>query len=703
MFIRLIFKITLCLIGLASESFGQSLSIETLTSYPLPAALTSASQGAKIALAINEQGKRNVYVGEGPSFTLRKLTAYTMDNGDEISGITLTSDGKRVVYVKGGDHGAFDESEPRNPASMPIEPKVQIWSIPFSGGKTVCLGDGDYPVISPDGKQVAFERQGQIWTVPTDGSQAAKRLFFAKGRNGSPQWSPDGKMLAFVSNRGDHALIGLYRNLETPIQWLAPDFAKDSSPRWSPDGKSIVFVRTAASGGAPDSLTVQHPNPWSIWKVSIADGQSNCLWSSPKTLEGSIPITHGGFNLHWAAQNRIVFLSYQDGWPHLYSIPDTGGDAVLLTPGNFMVEYVQLSHDGHWLLFSANTGPDPDDMDRRHIFRVPVDQATMESLTSGAGIEAYPVLTGDGKQVAFIHSSISRPPMPAIMPFTPDGKIQLLGKDLLPPTLAEAQLVTPKRVEWKAPDGEMVYGQLFEPANQTEKHPAVVFVHGGPSRQMLMGWHYSDYYANTYALNQYLVSRGFTVLAVNYRLGIGYGYHFQRPKSAGRFGAAEYQDVKAAGEWLAKQSLVDPKRIGIYGGSYGGYLTALALGKDSGLFAAGVDIHGVHNYIERIATNMPEPAPDIDRAVRLAKASSPVSYVDTWSSPTLFIHGDDDGNVDFHQSVDLIGRLKQKQAPIETLMVPDETHHWLRYHNQVMVDKATAEFLERKLTALKNQ
>ncbi len=104
------------------------------------------------------------------------------------------------------------------------------------------------------------------------------------------------------------------------------------------------------------------------------------------------------------------------------------------------------------------------------------------------------------------------------------------------------------------------------------RKPAVVFAHGGPPRQMLLGWHYRFYYANSYALNQYLASRGFVVLSVNFRLGIGYGYDFHQPRDGGIRGASEYQDVLAAGKYLQARADVDPARVGIWGGSYGGYL-----------------------------------------------------------------------------------------------------------------------------------
>lgn len=688
-----------CLLGWQSIS-AQQPTLEQLTAYPFPSELSTAATGSRMALAINEQGRRNLYVAEGPTFELRKLTAYDEDLGDEITSVQLSPDGQWIVYVKGGDHGGSNASTPRNPASLPMATKVQVWSIPFAGGEPNLLADGDYPVVSPIGDRVAFTRQGQVWVCPIDGSGKPEQLFHARGSNGSIQWSPDGKALAFVSSRGGHSLIGVFHNQDIPIQWIAPDYARDGSPRWSPDGKRIVFVRRDAAGGALDSLLGPVKNPWSIWVADVEDGAANLIWQSPNTPEGAVPTTHGGTNLHWAAKNRIAFLSYHDGWPHLYSISADGGDALLLTAGNFMVEHITPSPDGNWLLASANTGLDTDDIDRRHLIRVPVDKPDMEVITPGLGIETFPALTGDGQHLVFFSATAIRPALPAVLPW-PDaaGSIRLLGEQLIPSALASAPLVTPKRVEFKAPDGMTVYGQLFEPEGGAAEKPAIVFIHGGPQRQMLLGWHYGDYYANTYALNQYLASRGFIVLSVNFRLGIGYGFDFHKPLFAGRYGASEYQDVKAAGEWLAAQPQVDANRIGVYGGSYGGYLTALALGKDSDLFAVGVDIHGVHNYIGRIPPVSAEPAPDAEKAIELAKESSPVSYVDTWRSPVLFIHGDDDANVNFEQTTDLLNRVKQKGVPYEAMMIPDETHHWMLYKNQVRVGQAVADFLEKYLKA----
>lgn len=683
-----------CLIFI-SQAEGQTFSLADVTSYPFSSELTTSSTGSRIAFAVNEKGKRNVYVAEGPAFKIRKLTSRDQDEGIELSSLCLSPDGKWVVYVTGADHGAFDESKPRNPSSAAAAPVVQIWSVSFDGGDPVCIAEGDFPVISPGSDKVAFIRNSQVWEASLDGKTPARQMFYARGSIHSLQWSPSGKELAFVASRKDHAFIGIFRDRQQSIQWLSPDFAIDHSPRWSVDGNSVAFIRTPGRGGAPDSLLSRKHASWSIWRADIAEGKGSLVWKAPETLRGSEP---RNAYLNWAGKDRISFVSAHDGWHHLYSVGLSGGKEMLLTPGDFMVEQVRLSPDKNWLLFSTNAGGDKGDIDRRHIGRVKVDVAGVELLTPGKGIEERPVMTGDGTSVVMITSTTSRPPLPAVLSLASKDKgYRLLAGELLPANFPGAKLVVPKQVIFKSPDHLDIHGQLFMPATKKGKRPAVVFVHGGPRRQILLGWNTGDYYANTYAINQYLANQGFIVLTVNYRLGIGYGYDFYNPAHAGRAGASEYQDVKAAGAYLASLDEVDASRIGIYGGSYGGFLTALALGKDSELFAAGVDIHGVHNFMERIPMERGEQAPDFEQAQQVFRESSPVAWVDKWTSPVLIIHGDDDGNVDFQESIDLVRRLEKKKVDFETLVIPDETHHWMKYSNTLKVNSAIAEFLIRKL------
>jgi dipeptidyl aminopeptidase/acylaminoacyl peptidase len=210
------------------------------------------------------------------------------------------------------------------------------------------------------------------------------------------------------------------------------------------------------------------------------------------------------------------------------------------------------------------------------------------------------------------------------------------------------------------------------------------------------------YYSNAYAVNQYLAAHGFVVLSVNYRLGIGYGREYHQPDHAGPFGASEYQDVVAGARFLQTLPGVDPQRIGIWGGSYGGLLTALALARNSDLFKAGVDFHGVHDWSRLLSEFVQGKAEgrfekgDLEQATRVAWESSPDSSVDSWKSPVLLIQGDDDRNVSFQQTVDLAQRLRAHDVSFEELVIPNEIHGFLRHDSWLRADGAAAEYLARQ-------
>jgi dipeptidyl aminopeptidase/acylaminoacyl peptidase len=191
------------------------------------------------------------------------------------------------------------------------------------------------------------------------------------------------------------------------------------------------------------------------------------------------------------------------------------------------------------------------------------------------------------------------------------------------------------------------------------------------------------------------------VLSVNYRLGVMYGRAFRQPLNSSWRGSAEYKDVVAGAKYLQGLSYVDSKRIGIWGGSYGGLLTALALSRNSDIFAAGVDFHGVHDWsviLDR-RQNSDEEAPDYKEAMKLAYDSSPVAAVEKWKSPVLLIHGDDDRNVPFQQTTDLAQRLRKQNVDFEEIIFPDEIHDFLLWKTWVHGYQATADFFGRKLSA----
>jgi dipeptidyl aminopeptidase/acylaminoacyl peptidase len=693
-------------------------SLEQMLSYPYIEELVTSPTQPRLAWVTVRAGVRNVWAASGPDYAAHQLTDYRADDGQELTNLSISGDGRFVVFVRGGDHDANWDPEggvQPNPSHSPTQAKVQIWAVALDNGGAPSapklLADGDQPVLSPRGDRVVFLTDNQLNLVPTDGSAPAKSLVFARGTSSSPVWSPSGDRLAFVSNRGDHSFIGVFTSDSAPIRFLAPSTSRDAAPAWSLDGKRIAFVRHPGAGGAPETLLDLHPDPWEIWIADAGSGEGHVVWRSPNTLRGSFPGTMGEANLAWGAGNRLIFLSDMDGWPHLYSIPDTGGAPLLLTPGAFMAEYVTMTPDHSAVVYNANTGTTPGDYDRRHLFRVSVDRAAPAALTSGEGLEWSPRITGDGRTVAFIGATAQRPPLPMITPLA-GGAPRALATELIPPSFPAASLVIPKPVTFKAADGTEVHGQLFARADKLApgamKKPGIIFVHGGPPRQMLLGWHYMNYYSNAYAVNQYLATHGYVVLAVNYRLGIGYGHDFNNPAHSGPWGASEYQDVQAGADYLRSLAEVNTSKIGIWGGSYGGYLTALALARNSDVFKAGVDLHGVHNWIADIGTALTNEQlryekADIKQALDAAWQSSPVASIATWKSPVLLIQGDDDRNVHFHETVDLARRLGEHHIPYEELVFPDEIHGFLRYATWLAADRATIDYFDRQFLGTSTQ
>ena len=688
--------------GFSHAGARSEFSMAQVLHYPFAAELAAAERGDVIAWVCNLDGVRNVWVARGPAFAPAQVTQFKEDDGQEITQLSFSPDGTRLVFVLGGDHDANWPAEgdlAPDPSSSPVQPVTAIWALPLNGGPPVKIDDGDEPAISARG-QLAYTKDGHIWVSSLDGGKP-ERLFFDRGKDSALVWSPDGSRLAFVSDRRDHSFIGIFTSKNTPLVYLAPSTSKDISPVWSPDGVRVAFARRAGDGGAPRPVLSRVPHPWSIWTASAADGVGHAVWRSPNTLAGSFPDVAGEANLHWAAGDRIVFMAYLDDWPHLYSVAASGGAPVLLTPGAYMVEHVAESRDRRFMIYDANTGNTAGDDDRRHLFRVAVEHPGSVALTSGETLEWTPV-SAAAEQVAFVAAGPRQPPTVAIVGLDGAHRASLVAATNS--EFPQAKLTAPKQVTFKAADGTLVHGQLFDTsgAKSAERKAGVIFVHGGPPRQMLLGWHYMDYYSNGYAVNQYLAAHGFVVLSLNYRLGIGYGREFHHPEHAGYAGAAEYQDVVAGAHFLQALPSVDGKRIGIWGGSYGGYLTALALARNSDLFKAGVDLHGVHDWSRLMDERTGKQGSryekgDREKAMEVAWNSSPDAGLDGWKSPVLLIQGDDDRNVPFQQTVDLARRLEERNLPFEELVLPNEIHGFLRHATWLRADEATANFLSRTL------
>jgi len=662
---------------------AQPLTIDHLLSSAFPSELTASPTGGKVAWVSNARGVRNILVAEPPNYQARAITNYVGDDGQEISDLRWTTSGASIVYVRG--EGANRAGEYPNPDINPRGAEQAVWVATVDGGPPRKIAEGNSPVVHPKGSRVAFLRRGQLWWADLDGKAPPVQPFQARGRVQDPQWSPSGDRLAFVSDRGDHRFIGLFDSRNNSLRYLDPSTDLDSNPLWTQDGRSIVFLREPSGGLADGRGARRSGEPWSIRIADAETGKAREVWKAHEGPGSVFREIHADRQFLWAPGNRLVFPWEGDGWTHLYSLSIAGGTPTALTPGDFEVEYVALSANRRDVLFNSNQG----DPDRRHLWRVSAFGGTPTAITSGGGIEWEPVETSDGRAVAFFRSDAQRPAHPAVL-------LGKEGRDMDPQAIQAdfpiSRIVTPQPVTFASGGGLTIHAQLFLPPNRTAgRAPAVVFFHGGSRRQMLLGWHYMSYYHNAYALNQYLANQGFVVLAVNYRSGIGYGLNFREALNFGGTGASEYADVEAAGHFLRDRADVDPNRIGVWGGSYGGYLTALALARDSSLFHAGVDFHGVHDWSKEWEL------PPTDPGAKTAFDSSPMAFVDGWRSPALFIHGDDDRNVQFAQTIVLTDALRKRKVDFEELIFPDEVHDFLLFRHWRESYEAAARFLERHL------
>ncbi len=690
---KAILPVLILLLALPSWSGKkEAFTIEDVLSAPFPYDLIAAPSKDRVAWVFNQEGRRNIWVADGPEYRPRKITDYREDDGQQISQLQFSPDGEIIVFVRGGAPNR--KGEYPNPTSNPEGAERAVWAVRIKDGSIWKIGRGTTPRISPDGKKVLLSFRGKIYIAPLDGSAPARPLFKIRGSNYSYVWSPDGSKIAFVSRREDHSFIGIYDFKKKKVKWLIPDVDLDVHPVWSPDGRKVAFIRFPGMKAGEFFPWKGAILPFSIWVVDVKTGKAKKVWSVDKG--GGFAQYYNRNPLRWAAWNRLVFYSEHEGWMHLYSVDIETGKAICLTPGEYEVEHSTLTPDRKTVIFSSNKG----DIDRRHLWAVSVKGGPLRQLTSGKGIEWSPVVPPGSGRIVLLCSTARQPAAPAVIPLT-GGKPKLIAAHLIPSRFPMKKLVEPKQVIFKAADGMVVHGQLFMPrdAKPGDKRPAVIFMHGGPIRQMLLGWHYSSYYHNAYAFNQYLASKGYVVLSVNYRSGIGYGVAFREAPNQGPRGASEYQDIVAAAKFLQSLPEVDPLRIGLWGGSYGGYLTALGLARDSDLFAAGVDLHGVHDWSLRARRrNGGGWAIKGEKLMELAYRSSPIAYIDSWTSPVLFIHGDDDRNVDFIQTTDLVQRLRQLgKAHVETLVLPDEVHAFLRHSSWIKAYKAAAEFFDRFL------
>jgi len=382
-------------------------TIQQVLSAPFPTDLAAAPAKGRLAWVFNAQGRRNLWVAEPSSdgsYSARQLTHYSVDDGQDLVELAWSPKADSIAYVRGGD-AEFSEKPYPNPADLVAGVEQDVWVISLQGGEPRQLGEGHSPAVSPTADAVAYVLKGQIWLASLTGDDKPEQLIHARGTAHSLSWSPDGRLLAFVSDHGDHSFIGLFSLDSKSLTYVDPSTDRDRDPVWSPDGRKLAFLRIAST---QDDLLFGPKRtgpPWSIRVCQVDSRQTETIFRASDGPGSVFREVVSQNQLLWANGDRIIFPWEKDGWTHLYSVAAGGGGPSLLTPGNFEVESVSLSQDRKSLVYSSNQ----DDIDRRHVWRVTVDGKQKEALTRGTGIETAPVVSSDNQTVAVLHSDARLP------------------------------------------------------------------------------------------------------------------------------------------------------------------------------------------------------------------------------------------------------------------------------------------------------
>ena len=656
----------------ATEKFTMAAVIAAPFIYP-PA---TAGDGRSLAYLTREARSRNVYflrVGEAA----RRIAHYPDDDGRDLADVAVSRRGGAVAYVRGGSVNRQGDSP--NPTAVADMPAQQVWIVGSAGDVPRLLGPGRDPMFAPDDTQILWRSHGGVqaaallWSGPRLVG-IGEPVEFLSGEHAGLRFSPDGAHVAYERAGGIEI-----RDLKARTAVVVPHGTDvDLGPVWSADGRQLVFrrepsdspglERNICGGGERYCGPMVATQPWAIWVVDVADLKVRKIWQANPGI-GSVfypldqdyaPSQHGD-QLFWSASGRIAFVWEKDGWRHLYSVALAGGAATRLTDGDGEVETAALSIDRARMIYSTNIG----DLGRRHLASVGFEGVPAKSLTSGGKSEWAPAPLADGK-VAYVGAGWADPPRVRVR--SADGATEAAGLPLPPAGFPGALLVKPQLVEYPGADGQTAYGQLFVPASPNGC--AIIFSHGGIRRQMLPGFHYMDAYQYLYEMNQYLAGRGCVVLSVEYRSSIMRGEAFRDAPGWGFTGNSEILDFVGAARFLLARQDVDASRgVGIYGLSWGGYMTAEALALHSDLFKVGFDMAGVHTTAD--------PA---------GHEHSAVTDLDTWTSPVFLTQGDDDMNVDFNDGTILARAMQLRRAGVEFRqeVLPGQTHDLYQTYEQLV-------------------
>ncbi len=661
-------------------------NLENILSAPYSSDLAKSQNGNYLAWVTNSRGVREIFAHDVINNQTNKFFSSGEDSGMVIGNLTISNDGQQVFFNYGSAPNRHGETA--NPSSFIHYPKRLILRVTKEAELDTIGPHGGF-LLHPDQSSLLIPKGNDLLKLDIQ-TKKSEKIAGMRGTFSDIQVGQDGTLL-FTSLRGGHSFIGMIKKGSNSIEWIAPGVDKDRYPRFSPYGKKVAFLRMDGDmKGYLNDITSGYP--FKVMVYNLENNQLDTVWHAPNEA-GGFAQYYNNEPLRWSSSNHLIFYSEHEGYMKIYVMNPDGSELKSVINGQCEVEFSDINVEGDMLVFNSNCENEIDKnyIDSRNIYIYDLHKEELQRHTSGINIESHPKAL-NGSSLVYTSHAFDVPSEIFKSINGVEEEISMNDYDF-----GDFRFVRPKQIVFESLDGISVHGQLFDHGLGGEQ-PAVIFMHGGPVRQMLLGYHYSSYYANAYAFNQYLASKGYVVFSVNFRAGIGYGKKFRRAKNQGPRGASEYQDILAAAKYLQDLDQVHPNRIGLWGGSYGGYLTAMGLARNSDVFKAGVDLHGVHDWSWRAADFSKGGFWGInDELMELAHASSPVASMNSWTSPVLLVHGDDDRNVMFGQTIDLVRRLRERNVHHEILSLPDEVHGFYRWKSWLKTFQTAASFFDRKL------
>jgi dipeptidyl aminopeptidase/acylaminoacyl peptidase len=617
----------------------------------------------------------------------KNLTIEKLYMTRQVGGSTWSPDGKTVAFVSN------------------LSGRNNLWLVPSEGGWPMQLTVSDQrqtsPTWSPDGKWIAYmsdydgDEQWDIFLVSPKTGQVVNLTNTREIAEESPTWSHDGRYLAYMVKPKTSSVfeIDVYDTVMREVKHLTTGTAKDRlnvAPIWSADDKFIVYTQEQAKG--TDS---------NIFLVEVASAQSTLL--TPHVGE-QLYIANDVLPPRMKDAIRVLVTSNAGNGYDNTGLLDVGTKGAIaghlvpekiqwLTQDKWEIQGASFSPDGKFLTYTANVDGNND----IYLYDIASGKARALPLPKGVNYAAGrpSPFARDASRMLYYHTGPTAPGDLWVYNLA-DGKSHQLTHSLVGGVRSE-DMVEPHLVHYPSKDGKWTISAfVYVPYNlpRNGEHPAIVFVHGGPTAQTM----------NTFnRFVQYMANQGYIVIAPNYRGSTGYGKEFQHANLFD-MGGGDLQDVLAAADWIRQTGYVDPKKLILMGGSYGGYMTMMGVTKAPELWAAGVPIVPFVNWFTEIQNEDPvlqqsdlATMGDLEKNKALYEDRSPINFVDKIKAPLYLLAGGNDPRCPKEEAQQVVDAVKKRGGVVEYKVYENEGHGFARVENQIDAYKRVADFLKARV------